>query len=439
MSSSSPELDASVRAALVRAFDRRDVAALRRLLEEHPAARPALDEPIFPFDAPALVHFAGSGDVALIGLLLEMGADPNRRSDWWAGGFHALHFAQGAVAERLLAAGAVPDACAAAQLDRPDILTRLLQEDPERAHQRGGDGQSPLHFARSREVVDLLLAHGADIDALDVDHRSPPTAWMLDKRKGAGRFTMAEYLVERGARVDVFLAAALGLVDRLRALLAEDPSRASHRTGRGEYGEKPPSSFHIYTWTIGQHLSPLQVAAQFEQHEALAVLRDLASAKDLLLAACATARADEATALLRAHPDLVATLSDDEMRVLPDAGWAGDAAAVELMLSLGFDAAAGGQDGGTVLHCAAWQGAARCVKAALRYETVRTLLEVPDPVHGSTPLGWCCHGARHSRNRAGDYPAVARLLLDAGARPGPNIGDAPPEVLAVMRERGHPV
>jgi hypothetical protein len=63
------------------------------------------------------------------------------------------------------------------------------------------------------------------------------------------------------------------------------------------------------------------------------------------------------------------------------------------------------------------------------------LIERRDPVHGSTPLGWCCHGARHCRNPSGDYPAVARLLLEADAQPGPNLNDAPADVLAAIR--GH--
>jgi hypothetical protein len=76
------------------------------------------------------------------------------------------------------------------------------------------------------------------------------------------------------------------------------------------------------------------------------------------------------------------------------------------------------------------------VDAALRHDPERVLLERLDTVHGSTALGWCCHGSRHCRNPRGDYPAVARLLMDAGARPGPNLKDAAPEVLAVIRERG---
>jgi ankyrin repeat protein len=369
-----------------------------------------------------------------VDVLLELGADPNRRTDWWAGGFHALHHARGTVADRLLAGGAVPDACGAAQMDRIDILARILDENPSRVHERGGDGQTPLHFARSREVVDLLLARGADLDARCVDHRSSPAEWMLQGRRGAGRYALAEYLVQRGAPADVFLAAALGLVDRLEELIGRDPAVLGLRTGKGPYGERPPSSFHIYTWTIGQFLSPLQVAAQFEQGAALDLLRAHSSPKERLLAACSAARADEAADILRESPHLVGSLSADEQRVLPEAAWAGNTAAVELMLRLGFDPAVTGQDSGTVLHCAAWQGYADCIELALRWEGVRSQLERRDSTHQGTALGWCCHGARHGRNPQGDYPRVARLLLDAGAVPGPNLDDAPEPVLRVIRE-----
>ena len=420
--------------AFGRAMAAADADGLRALFARHPEARDLVDAPLCSFDSPPLVHVAGREDPGLVEVLLEAGADPNRRSDWWAGGFHALHFASPASAERLLAAGAEPDACAAAHLDRIDLLQDLLDADPERVHERGGDGQTPLHFARSRPVADLLLERGADIDARDVDHRSTPAQWMLAERRGAGRYELAAYLVERGASVDVFLAAALGRTDRLREMLAADPDLARERTGRGEYGEQPPSSFHIYTWTIGQHLSPLQVAERFEQDAAVAVLREFSAPIDLFLVACAAGHEDQARLLLAEHPGLRDELTPEAARALPDAAWEADAEAVDLMLRLGFDPAARGQDGGTALHCAAWKGAAACVEAALRHPGVRALIEDTDPVHGSTPLGWCCHGARHSGVRDGDHPAVARLLLEAGARPGPNMEDAPADVRAVIEE-----
>lgn len=420
--------------AFSRALNARDAAEVRRLLKQHPAARGLINAPIFSYDSPVLVHLAGSGDLPLIDVLLEFGADPNRRSDWWAGGWHALHSASGAVADRLIEAGAVPDACAAAHLGRLDLLRSILDADAARVHERGGDGQTPLHFASSRAVVDLLLERGALLDARDVDHRGTPAQWMLDRKRGAGRYHLAAYLVERGAAADIFLTTALGLTERLRAMVETDASLLDLRTGRGEYGEQPPSSFHIYTWTIGQNLSPMQVAIQFEQPAALAVLRDYASERQRFVAACAEGDSAAARQLLRERPSLRDELSAEDQRALPAAAWAANAAAVELMLELGFDPTVIESNGGTVLHCAAWQGSAACVEIALRYPAVRALIEHSDPTYGGTPLGWCCHGAAHCGNAAADHAAVARLLLEAGARVRPEFKDAPAAVLNVIRE-----
>lgn len=253
------------------AFCNRDAAEVRGLLERYPELRARINDPVFGFNSPAIVAFAS--DLPMVEVLLEFGADPNRRSEWWAGGFHALYSATPETANRLIAAGAIPDACAAAHLDRPELLRRLIEEDPSRVHERGGDGQTPLHFARSRVVVDLLLDAGADIDARDVDHRGTAAEWMLAGRRGAGRYDLAAYLVERGAFYDIFMAVALGLTERVSKLLDHDRSLLDLRTGRGEYGEKPPSSYHIYFWSIGDGRSPLDVAAQFEQIETLEAMR----------------------------------------------------------------------------------------------------------------------------------------------------------------------
>jgi len=417
-----------------RSLQQGDIASLRRLLTHSPELRAMINQPVCPFDSPPLVYFASHQDPAAVELLLEFGADPNARSGWWAGGFHPLHSASPAAAERLLAAGAVPDACAAAHLDRIDLLAPILAADPSRVHERGGDGQMPLHFARSREVVDLLLAAGADIDARDIDHRATAAQWMLKGRQGAGRYDLARYLVERGAEADIFLACALGLTDRARELVAADSSVLDLRTNHSPYGEEPPSSFHIYTWTIGQRLSPLQVAAQFEQHDTLAALRQLASPRQRFIAACTLADGVDARAMLRAHPEVMAQLDANDHQALPAAAWSSNAAAVELMLALGFPLDTPGQDNGTALHCAAWQGSVACVAALLRHPGGPALLTRRDATHGGTPLGWCCHGSQHSGNPAADHPAVARLLLEAGSPIDMGPGDATDEVEEAIEE-----
>lgn len=414
--------------AFHRAFAAGDAPAVRALFQRHPEARARLDAPVFAFGATPLGHFAGQGDLVMVDALLAEGADPDRRSDWWAGGFHPLHTATGAVAERLLAAGAVPDACAAANLDRIDLLRTILDADPARVHERGGDGQTPLHFARSAEVADLLIERGADLDARDVDHRSTPAQWMVGERT-----ELARHLVGRGASADVFLAAALGLADALRAMLEADPSLLERRTGQGEYGEQPPSSYHIYFWTLGQNLSPLQVAARFGRREALEVMRGFATPRQRFLAACTGARAVEARQLLREHPGLVAELAPHDHRALADAAWAPDPAAVALMLELGFDPAVPGHDGGTALHCAAWEGSAAAVAAILRDPRGRALVMVRDPRYGGTPLGWCLHGAANRGLHDADHAGVAELLLDAGASPDPGWEGAPEPVRDAIR------
>ena len=415
-----------------------DAAAVRALVREHAEVRASLNAPIFPFDAPALLQ-ASDDHPDVVDALLEAGADPNRRSDWWAGGFHALYSARGATAERLLGAGAVPDACAAAQLDRPDLLAAMLAEDPARVHERGGDGQTPLHFARSREVADLLLDRGADLDARDVDHRATPAQWMIGDGAGSARYELARYLVERGATADIFLAAALGLTDRVREMLERDPSLLQLRTGQGEYGQRPPSAQHIYQWTIGAHRSPLHAAAKFDQRETLAAMERFASPVDRLLVACHRADGEAARAVLAEHPGIMQQLDFMERAALTDEAWASNAPAVELMLELGFDPAAmsvTNHTGGTALHCAAWQGSLACVDAIVRRPAGVALLEVKDPMHHSTPLVWCSHGSVHRGNPRGEYGAIARRLIAAGARMDPMYleWDGTDEVLEVMEE-----
>ena len=421
-----------------RAVGRGDASTIRALLRDHADVRASVNAPIFSFDAPALV-FASDDHPDVVDALLEFGADPNRRSDWWAGGFHPLHVVRGAAAERLLAAGAVPDACAAANLDRPDLLAAMLAEDPVRVHERGGDGQTPLHFARSRAVVDLLLDAGADPDARDVDHRSTPAQWMIGDGAGSPRFELARYLVDRGASADIFLASALGLTERVQAMLDADPALLRLRTSEGDYAAQPPSAQHIYQWTIGGHRSPMHAAAKFGQRETLAVMERIATPEERLLVACHLGDGDAARAMIAEHPGIVERLGPVERGALTDEAWAANAPAVELMLELGFDPAAlsaTAHNGGSALHCAAWQGSAECVAAILRRPSGRALLEVRDLRYGATPLGWCGHGSVNRGNPRGAYATIARQLISAGARVEPEMleGQGSDEFMMVIEE-----
>ena len=81
-----------------------------------------------------------------------------------------------------------------------------------------------------------------------------------------------------------------------------------------------------------------------------------ASIAQRLLAACR--QGDEALArdIVREHPGIVASLTQDEQRAIADAAWNGNARAVALMLELGFDPKVTGTGFG---HAAAPRGVGR--------------------------------------------------------------------------------
>jgi ankyrin repeat protein len=208
------------------------------------------------FGATGLIHAVLSDDVAMVDLLLDAGADIDQRSDWWAGSFGVLDHSKDSMSTHLLERGATLTPHAAARLGMIDELRSMIAADPECVHRRGGDGQFPLHFARTPEIADLLLEHGAHIDARDLDHESTAAQWLATSRPA-----VAAHLVRRGCAVDPFLAAAAG-VDALRDLVALDPDAVHATVSRDRFattGER--AAEHIYFYTIGEGCSVLHAAA----------------------------------------------------------------------------------------------------------------------------------------------------------------------------------
>ena len=190
---------------LKQAFAEHDAVLFRRLLERHPEIKAKINEPVAAFDAPLITRVRSR---EMLDVLLEAGADINAKSRWWAGGFGLLHGAEPELATYAIQRGAVVDAHAAARLGLIDRLRELISTNPSLVHAPGGDGQTPLHFASTVEVAQYLLDHGADIDARDVDHESTPAQYMIRDRQAVLR-----YLVQRGCKTDILMAAALGDAD----------------------------------------------------------------------------------------------------------------------------------------------------------------------------------------------------------------------------------
>src|SRR5215470_6705832 len=213
------------------------------------------------------IHFAvRGGHQDAVRLLLEAGADP----EW--NGYHdgsliemarerghegVALLLEGACQRRgRVAPGIDHPIHQAAQQDEVVRVRELLDADPTLVNRGDGGGATPLHRAvlgSARRVITVLLDRGADIHALHsvaggggkglwaVDLQAIDLAiWGLNSYAPAKRdFDTARLLVARGAAYDLTIAAAVGDLDRINALLDQDPG--SIRKARAN-GKRPLST-----------------------------------------------------------------------------------------------------------------------------------------------------------------------------------------------------
>jgi ankyrin repeat protein len=404
--------------ALSAAVRANNTAQVSEVLANYPELKMKLDDPLpgAPFGGTALLAAVAHGNREMVDVLLRAGANINARSHWWAGSFGVLDH-DGALASFLIDRGATVDAHAAARLGMIDRLGALVSANPDVVHARGGDGQTPLHFAASVAVAEYLLDHGADIDARDVDHESTPAQWMVRDRQDVARA-----LVRRGCGTDILMAAALGDLELVRRHLDADPSCISMSVSEEFFPKQDPRSGGcIYIWTIGANKTAHLIARELGHDAVFELLRERTAPGLALAIACTIGDEDMTHALLRAHPNLVDSLGDRERRQLAVAAQDNDLAAVRRMLAANWPVDGRGQHGGTPLHWAAWNGNTEMVRELLKH---RPSLEITDEAFNGTPLGWAIYGSVHGwRCKDGDYAGTVDALLQAGANPPANIDD----------------
>jgi len=405
-----------------KAFKEQDAALFRQLLERHPEMKAKINEPVEAFDAPVITRVRTR---EMLDVLLEAGADINAKSLWWAGGFGLLHGAEPDLAAYAIQRGAVVDVHAAARLGLMDRLRGLVVADPKLVHARGGDGQTPLHFASTVEIANYLLENGADIDARDVDHESTPAQYMVRDRQ-----EIARCLVGRGCRTDILMAAALGDAALARRHLDTDPNCVRMRVSNEYFPMiNHRSGGTIYQWTLGWYVSAHQVAKEFGHEAVFRLLMEHSPAEVKLLTFCWLGDETSMNSLLAERPNLVAGLAEADRRQLAHAARNNDIAAVRLMLAAGLPLDTRGQHRATPLHWASFHGNEEMTREILRYNPP---LELTDADFKGTPLGWAIHGSEHGWYcRTGNYAATVEALLKAGAKPPEKIAgtDAVKEVL----------
>ena len=166
-----------------------------------------------------------------------------------------------------------------------------------------------------REMVDLLLQNGADIDiksswwAGGVSALNQVTGSMLGYNR-----ELAEYLIERGATIDIHAAAGLDIPGVLHALIDENPDRVNERGPDGmtalHYAATPKIAELLLERgadTEVQDIDHHGTAAQWTVRNRPDVSHYLVEqgAKADIILCCAVGDVDQTRRLLRASPDLL--------------------------------------------------------------------------------------------------------------------------------------
>lgn len=344
---------------------------------------------------------------------------PEALGKFWADGFGTDRIPP-PIARFLVDRGAMLSVHSAAGFGFTDSLASLLRGDARLVNAKGGDGCTPLHFARDVATAQLLLDCGADIDYRDEDHDSTPAQWRIGKAPDVSRF-----LLDRGATPDIFLAAALGDVDLAAMLVSQNPACVAYRIGRAP--DFPPIGHNgrggtILQWTLAFNSYPHQVAL-LKGHEGIFdFLYENSDPQTQFLVCCVLARRQDAEAIHRQYPNMVANLPSPHLELLPRYCWETNTnyEAVRLMLDLGFPVThTESSHGYSPLHNAAWSGDGALVDLLISRGHP---IDLVDPRFNATPLGYAIHDCIiEKRHPEGDFARVVESLLKAGSRWDPTM------------------
>lgn len=344
------------------------------------------------------------GLVAIARLLLARGVDPNTRFPWQ---HHEVHrpvlwgatrvTRVAALAEVLLTSGADPNdgvtftmAVAAGDLETLDLL-RAHGADSNQSWATDGSATlyAALQWATTPRGVQWLLEHGAAADPVFAANGETPLH-VAARRWDAD---MVELLVRHGADVS--------------------RPRADGRT----------------PYTIAELNGNRPVAEWLRMHGGFTELSEV----DRLVAACGRGEREVVESMLATRPAVRDDITIAHYAALHRAAEEGDVVAVGLLLDCGFDPNLGDESiGKTALHSAAMAGQVNVVRLLL----IRGASpDVRDREFHGQPLIWAAEGSRSHLDRAGEFAAVGRLLLDAGASTEWEPGDEPAEgILEILAD-----
>jgi ankyrin repeat protein len=226
-----------------------DMPRMQELLQGHPDVLDTPDnDERFTYPGSELwspLHVAAmNGHRRLVSCLLDMGANPvpyevagqyhdDTYANWTDELRHRGHAATADTIEAAVSSRYGPplddaNVHAAVVQDDVDRVAALLHAKPERAWQVNVVGNAPLHLAAvtgSVEIARLLIEHGAPIDAVNGDLRTPAVIALYGLHRywrNDAKPPLLDLLLAEGAEYTMLIAASVGDERRVQEILRVD-------------------------------------------------------------------------------------------------------------------------------------------------------------------------------------------------------------------------
>ncbi len=352
------------------------------LHEEFAESRPSKDD-LFA-DSVQLIAACDAGDLAAVRALLDRSPDLIQQKQFWKGSHR-------------------PPLHAAATNGHADIVELLLDRGMDVMFRDEGDNATALHFASEcgrLDVVRVLIDRGADVNATDDLHERGPLGWATVFANV--QRDVAELLISRGAELDIFSAVALGDEAAVRRIVAENPAAIKARMSEFDDRRSP-----VLFARSKKNSAMVKLLTELGDQQPAA---NETSSDDRDQTARALIEADDVDALssmVSADPELLNRLNADHMPALVRAAFNGSPRVAAFLVESGVDIEQrDGQHKNTGLGWAAYSG---------KYDVVALLVDrganlSHRDIYENSPLGWAIRG-RDGTSQKWGAPSDRSLFL----------------------------
>lgn len=288
------------------------------------------------------------------------------------------------------------------------IVELLLKRGAQPNIRDGSDKAYALHYAAEAghlEIVKLLVENGADPNGLGDGHGLGVIGWATNFART--HTNVAEYLLAKGARHNMFSAVAMGDAETVRRLAQEDPGSIDRTPDSPWEADRRPLYVALIKRRpemvsllldlgaeadfIDRHgHTTLDLAAMMGRNEIVQLLTE-AGCRLPFPAAVALERKEVYEPYLRDHPDALNPGGEYEKLLFYASGFA-TGAFIEKLIALGAPVSPIFDDdedssikGATPLHWAAFNGNLEVIRVLLHQGADAT---IKDAIYHSPPSGW---------------------------------------------------